>query len=24
VGVFPTGTNSEFMVPLYPSTVRLA
>jgi hypothetical protein len=24
VGVFPTATNSEFMVPLYPSTVRLA
>lgn len=24
VGLFPTGTDSEFMVPLYPSTVRLA
>jgi hypothetical protein len=24
VGVFPTATNSEFMVPVYPSTVRLA
>jgi hypothetical protein len=24
VGVFATATNSEFMVPLYPSTVRLA
>jgi hypothetical protein len=24
VGIFATGTNSEFMVPLYPSTVRLA
>lgn len=24
VGIFPTGTNSEFMVPVYPSTVSLA
>jgi hypothetical protein len=24
VGMFPTATNSEFMVPLYPSTVRMA
>lgn len=24
VGVFPTATNSKYMVPLYPSTVRLA
>jgi hypothetical protein len=24
IGVYPTGTDSEFMVPLYPSTVRLA
>jgi hypothetical protein len=23
VGIFPTGTDSEFMVPLYPSTVGL-
>ena len=24
VGIFPTGTDSEFMVPIYPSTVGLA
>jgi hypothetical protein len=23
VGIFPTATDSEFMVPIYPSTVRL-